>query len=247
MRKCLILVVKMNVYLQDKPWKGNESNIHDFWAYVDSDISSPSIDLGIWHKGKDYVSLSAHRDYLLIDVRIKANQAGRHHPYHPPICPSPIQPPLCSCLKAWAPNLPSWQTLKHATMIEGHSLSLALPLNPLSSSIHPQTSAIANWVQLQCCILVFNINLQLERGSAGCRLTNFALNTNTDCFGRRLCVAIPYVPTGYTVTYLLYFSRFHRQAPPVLLYSPPPPRPQAMICHSFVIVSKSGQMQTSRI
>lgn len=58
----------MNVYLQDRQWKGNESNIHDFWAYVDSDISSLCIDLSIWQKEKDYVSLSAHRDYLLIDA-----------------------------------------------------------------------------------------------------------------------------------------------------------------------------------
>lgn len=59
---------KMNVYLQDKQWKGNESNIHYFLAYVGSDISTPSIDFVIWQKEKDYMSLSAHRDYLLIDA-----------------------------------------------------------------------------------------------------------------------------------------------------------------------------------
>ena len=58
-----------------------------------------------------------------------------------------------------------------------------------------------------------------------CRLTNFALNTNTDCFGRRMHVAIPYVPAEYAATYLLYFSRSCRQAPPVLTHSTPPPPP----------------------
>lgn len=126
-----------------------------------------------------------------------------------------MQPPLCSCLKAWAPNLPSWQTLKHTTMIEGHPLGLFLPHKPLLSFIHPWASAIPNWVQLQWCIQVFKINLKPERGSAGCRLTNSALNTNTDCFGRRLCVAIPYVPAEYAVTYLLYFSSSRRPAAPL--------------------------------
>lgn len=77
-------------------------------------------------------------------------------------------------------------------------------------------------MQLQWRIQVFKINLKPERGSAGCRLRNSALNTNTDCFGRRPCVAIPYVPAEYAVTYLLYFSSSRRQAPPVLIHSPPP-------------------------
>lgn len=59
---------KMNVYLQDQQWKENESNLEYFWAYVVSDISPSYIDLGIWQKEKDYMSFSAHRDYLLIDA-----------------------------------------------------------------------------------------------------------------------------------------------------------------------------------
>lgn len=59
---------KMNVYLQGKQWKRNESNIHYVWTYVGSDINYPPIDLGIWQKEKDNMPLSAHMDRLLIDA-----------------------------------------------------------------------------------------------------------------------------------------------------------------------------------
>lgn len=66
----------------------------------------------------------------------------------------------------------------------------------------------------------------------GCRLTNFALNTNADCFGRRLCFAIPNVPTEYTVTYLLYFFPLPVDKHLLSSYSsllPPPPSPTGTV------------------
>lgn len=59
---------KMNVYAEDKQWKGNESNIHDFLA-VETVTSALHLLISVFdRKKKDYASLLAHRDYLLIDA-----------------------------------------------------------------------------------------------------------------------------------------------------------------------------------
>lgn len=136
-----------------------------------------------------------------IDARIKANQAATPLPH----CPSPIQPSLCSSLKAWAPDLPSWQTLEY----NNDWGSFCKFGSPLSRQLYPVEygHSSAYWFQNRC-------SAQLEWSSAGCKLTNFALNTNTD--GRKLCVTIPYVPEEYIVTYQLNFSLSCQQAPHVL-------------------------------
>lgn len=113
-----------------------------------------------------------------IDVRIKANQAGIT-PYHPPVAHPPMQPPLCSCLKARAPTCPADEPLKHTTKIKGSLFKFGSrpttppPLHPPSiyrRQIYPAecSHSGAYWFQNQCAA-------QLERGAAGCRLTNFCL------------------------------------------------------------------------
>lgn len=124
----------------------------------------------------------------------------------------------------------------------GSLFKFGSPTQSLSSSIHPKVPAI----QFECShsSLESMQGTQPEWGSAaGCTLTNFALNTNTDCFGWRLCVAFPYVLTEYAPTYLLYFSCSCRQAPPVVIVFLL--KTGAWMWHSSVIVSWSGQMQTS--
>lgn len=129
-------------------------------------------------------------------------------------------------------------------MIEGHSLSLALPFHPPyihRHQLYPIECSYsgAYWFQNQC-------PAQLERGSAGCRLTNFALNTNTDCFGRRLCCH-SICPRGIrcyvSAPLFLAPTDKHLLSSPTPLF-PPPPLPLGTIWHSFVIVTRNGHMQT---
>lgn len=99
----------------------------------------------------------------------------------------------------------------------------------------------AYWFQNRCAT-------QLERGSAGCRLTNFALNTNTDCFRRRLCCHST-CPRGIRcyISALLFSLPATSASCPHAPPHPPsliPPLPLAGIRHGFVFVSTSRQTQT---
>lgn len=80
------------------------------------------------------------------------------------------------------------------------------------------------WVQLQWCILVFKIDAQPSwseaQQAADWKILPWTLTQTASGGG---CVAIPRVPGEYAVTYLLYFSRSQRQAPPVLMHPPHPP------------------------
>lgn len=117
-----------------------------------------------------------------IDVRIKANQAGRQAS---PLTIPPLPIPPCSHL--FVPVLkhehqPAQPTNPSSTQqrSRGHSLSLALAPQPPPPPLHPPSiyrrqiypaecsHSGAYWFQNQCAA-------QLERGAAGCRLTNFCL------------------------------------------------------------------------
>lgn len=159
-----------------------------------------------------------------IDVRIKANQAGRHHPYHPPTALPPTQLPLCSTGSSMR-SRPAQLTDPQTRNNDLGSLSKfdsppTIPFHPAYIDRFQLYSVECSysgtyWFQNQC-------KTRWSRAVAGCRLTNFVLNTNGDCFGRLLCDAIPYVPAECAVTYLLHFSRSHR--------TPRPPYTHTHLC-----------------
>lgn len=140
---------------------------------------------------------------------------GRHHPYHPPFCPSPMQPPLCSCLKAWAPNLPSWQPLKRTTKIWGSYEKFGsfphttLPSINLLSSIGAAATVV-------CTGLKINARPSWSEAQQAPDWQIFALNTNTDCFGKGAVCCHSICPPGICC-YISASTSW--QAPPVLFLS----------------------------
>lgn len=156
-----------------------------------------------------------------IDVRIKANQAGRHHPYHPPAALPPCSHLFVPVLKheyqtcpADSPsNAPQWLRV---------TLSLPLPQrSPFILHTSIGVSCTPDRVLLQWCILVS----KSMPGPAGVRAQQVAdwqilpWTLTQIALGKERCVAIPYVPMEYAVTYLLYFSGACLRAPPVLTHS----------------------------
>lgn len=133
-----------------------------------------------------------------------------------------MQPPLCSCLKAWVPNLPSWQPLKRTTMIEGH-LKFA---SPTTISFHPpyihRRQLYPHRVRLQWCILVSK-SMHSPAGVRAQQVADWQIlpwTLSQIALGKKLCVAIPCFPVEYGVIYLFYFSWACLRAPPILTHSP---------------------------
>lgn len=102
--------------------------------------SAPHLSIWVFDRKRRIMCPSQHTGTICslmhIDVRIKANQAGRHHPHHPPIALPPCSHLFVPVLKHELRTCPADKPLKHTTMIEGHSLSSALP--PRSRfTLHP--------------------------------------------------------------------------------------------------------------
>lgn len=93
---------KMNVYLQDKQWEAKA--VYTVSGHMQAVTSALHLLILVFDKKRRIICPSEHTGTICslmhIDVRIKANQA----PLPSPHCPSPMHPPLCSCLKAWAPK-----------------------------------------------------------------------------------------------------------------------------------------------
>lgn len=145
-----------------------------------------------------------------IDVRIKANQAGRHHPYHPPAALPPCSHLFVPVLKheyqtcpADSPsNAPQWLRV-----------TLSLPLPQRSPFILHTSIGVSCTPRSSAATVVhtgFKINARpsWSEGSAGCRLTNFALNTNTDCSGKGAVCCHSICPRGIRcyISALLFWS-----------------------------------------
>lgn len=225
MRECLISVVKwMYTHMTSIKMKGEWKQYSQF--------------LGVWklwHQHSMYWSwyLTKKRGIICpslltgticslmhIDVRIKANHAARQAS---PL-PSPLLPfPPCShlfvpVLKHEHQTCPADSPSNAPQRFEGHMWSLAL--SPHHSPLF-YPAYIHRRLQLQWCVPVS----KSMHGPAGARLSRLQIDkflpwTLTQiALGRGLCVAIPYVPLEYAVTYLPDFSSASWQAPPVLFLS----------------------------